>query len=492
MGSGQSISKGSPLAEILENWGNISGTHGLGRKKAVILCKVEWPALTTQTSVEWPPDGSFAGDTLTVLRRRLEDKAPAQMDYWYVWDNWAYARAKGRPLSSSYSYLSQGSSAPLCAMPVSSPPRPASAPPPAYPQLSDLCLSSPCSPPPCPCGPTIDPPVTLQAPLIQQPLVTHGTDGSERFAFPYVHRPFGPGDLVTWQQQMPRLRDDPEKVLQTIRSVFTAFNPTWGDVQVILDTLFTPDEKYSILDANRRWAGEDSTRASWPLTDPNWNPNVTTQMGLLKAGRDSLLEAVRKAGSKTANWSKIRECQQELTEHPSAFLARLSKQVRVYGGGINPEAEENRPMMVSFYVDQAASDIKKYFSKHVPDWPGKPLQEVVRLATFVFNGRDEEKARKKRKQKKEEVSMLAAALQAPSGNQHWQGRGEMRGRGHGWGTGGGGGWDRMREGNCNYCKQSGHWRRECPLIPRGAPWKSQVEANPSFPPNAPQNLVNPQ
>lgn len=150
---------------------------------------------------------------------------------------------------------------------------------------------------------------------------------------------------------MPRLRDNPEKVLQTIRSVFTAFSPTWGDVQVILDTLYPPDEKYSILDANRRWAGENNIRTPWPLTDPDWNPNMTDQMGLLKAGKNSLLEAIHKAGSKMANWSKIRACQQELNEHPSAFLARLSKQVRVYGGGINPEAEENRPMMVSFYVD---------------------------------------------------------------------------------------------------------------------------------------------
>lgn len=58
----------------------------------------------------------------------------------------------------------------------------------------------------------------------------------------------------------------------------------------------------------------------------------------------------------------------------------------MFGGGIDPEAEANRPLLVSTFVDQTASDIKKYFSKHVPDWPGKSMDKIVRLATFVYNG----------------------------------------------------------------------------------------------------------
>ncbi|XP_073183346.1 sesquipedalian-2 isoform X2 [Lepidochelys kempii] len=305
-----------------------------------------------------------------------------------------------------------------------------------------------------------------------------------------VHRLFGPRDLITWQSQMLRLCDDLERVLQTIRSVFTAFNTNWADVEAILQTLFTLDERYSILDANRRWAGGPRGGPGWPDTDPGWDVNVEGGKATLSAAREGLLESIRRAGSKTANWSKIGECQQDLNEHPSAFLAHLFKQVRMYGGGVEPEAEVSRTMMVSYFVDQAVLDIKKYFTKHVPDWPGKPLSKVVLLATFVFNGRDEEKAKEKRKQKKGEVSMLVAALQVPLGNQHWQGHGNTRGRGRG--TGRGGGWGGTRNGNCNYCKQPGHWKRECPLLPRGAPLQDQLETGSSFPPNAPQDFANPQ
>nr|XP_048674657.1 uncharacterized protein LOC125621604 [Caretta caretta]XP_048674658.1 uncharacterized protein LOC125621604 [Caretta caretta] len=300
---------------------------------------------------------------------------------------------------------------------------------------------------------------------------------------------WGPGHLAVTDAEV---RDDPERVLQTIRSVLTAFNPNWADVQAILQTLFTPDEKYSILDANRRWAGDAENRTPWPEADPGWDPNDLNGRASLSAAREELLESIRRAGSKTANWSKIRECQQDLNEHPSVCLASLFKQVRMYGGGVEPEAEVSRMMMVSYFVDQAAPDIKKYLTKHVPDWPGKALSEVVRLVTFVFNGRDEEKAKEKRKQKKEEVSMLAAALQVLLGNQHWQGHGNTRGRGRGRGTGRGGGCGGTRNGNCYYCKQPGHWKKEYPLLPRGAPWQDQPVTGSSFPPNASQDFDNPQ
>nr|XP_048705192.1 LOW QUALITY PROTEIN: uncharacterized protein LOC125636293 [Caretta caretta] len=71
-------------------------------------------------------------------------------------------------------------------------------------------------------------------------------------------------------------------------------------------------------------------------------------------------------------------------------------------------------MLVSYFVDQAALGIKKCLAKHVPDWPGKPLSEVVRLATFVFNARDEEIAKEKRKQKKEEVTNDLKDIVLPS------------------------------------------------------------------------------
>lgn len=42
-------------------------------------------------------------------------------------------------------------------------------------------------------------------------------------------------------------------------------------------------------------------------------------------------------------------------------------------------------------MDQTALDIKKCFSKHVPDWPGKSMDRVVHLATFACKDGNEER-----------------------------------------------------------------------------------------------------
>ena len=55
--------------------------------------------------------------------------------------------------------------------------------------------------------------------------------------------------------------------------------------------------------------------------------------------------------------------------------------------------------MVSFFVDQSASEIKKYFSKPVQGWQGKGLDEIVSIATVVLNGRDERQLKQKKKER---------------------------------------------------------------------------------------------
>jgi len=45
MGTTPSIERGTPLAEILENWSRIPLSQTL-KKKKFILCQEEWPFLT--------------------------------------------------------------------------------------------------------------------------------------------------------------------------------------------------------------------------------------------------------------------------------------------------------------------------------------------------------------------------------------------------------------------------------------------------------------
>lgn len=94
-----------------------------------------------------------------------------------------------------------------------------------------------------------------------------------------VQVPFSPNDLVLWQQKLHRLRDDPEKVVHTIRGVLRGYDPTWADVQQLLESVFTPDGHIRIQEHNPRWAAEATGRRPWPMADPGWDHN--TEVGLV-------------------------------------------------------------------------------------------------------------------------------------------------------------------------------------------------------------------
>lgn len=88
MGNIAGIGKETPLAEVLENWRKTDGTAGLLEKQAIALCKEDRPAL--RGAGVWPREGSFKLKKWTTLQKILEDEKPQKMDYWYVWENWAY------------------------------------------------------------------------------------------------------------------------------------------------------------------------------------------------------------------------------------------------------------------------------------------------------------------------------------------------------------------------------------------------------------------
>lgn len=85
---------------------------------------------------------------------------------------------------------------------------------------------------------------------------------------------------------------------------------------------------------NRCWAEQGGDAAAWPAlptVDPRWNPNVDADYRQLQLARQGFEGAIRLAGQKPANWSKIRDCQQKPEESFLAFLSRLFKQVRMFG-----------------------------------------------------------------------------------------------------------------------------------------------------------------
>lgn len=61
------------------------------------------------------------------------------------------------------------------------------------------------------------------------------------------------------------------------------------------------------------------------------------------------------------------------------MLDELSKGVCIGGSTLE--------IIVSLFVNQHTPDIQKDFSKYAPSWQGQGRDEIVSIATFVFNGR---------------------------------------------------------------------------------------------------------
>ena len=133
--------------------------------------------------------------------------------------------------------------------------------------------------------------------------------------------------------------------------------------------------------------GQKPMAGQWPRA----GPQLTSEQRYAAKREKGIVRAIRKA----VNWVKVQECQQGNIKHLSEYYAQLVQQTRLFGG-VDPEKVEKRSLMVSFFVDQSAPEMKKYFSKPVQGWQGKGLDEIVSIATFVLNGRDERQLKQKK------------------------------------------------------------------------------------------------
>lgn len=71
-----------------------------------------------------------------------------------------------------------------------------------------------------------------------------------------------------------------------------------------------------------------------------------------------------------------------------------------YGGMTEDNFQE--PLPISLSVEQSALNINKYFKKHMPGWQGETLPKILSIATFVYDGRDEERQKREEEKQKEE------------------------------------------------------------------------------------------
>ena len=107
------------------------------------------------------------------------------------------------------------------------------------------------------------------------------------------------------------MREDPDGFLSLIRRIFWTHEPSWADIQSLLNVPLTGKEKVLIFSKVR----EEAKR---PLK-PNWDHQDNGRQRLTHY-KNMTLNGIQAAGRKPVDWNKIKEINQDPTEYTSACL----------------------------------------------------------------------------------------------------------------------------------------------------------------------------
>ena len=268
--------------------------------------------------------------------------------------------------------------------------------------------------------------------------------------------PFSTSDLYNWKTQSAQFSDNPKDLMALLDSVMFTHQPTWDDCQQLLRILFTTEERERIqVEARKLVLGDDGQptanpdliNATFPLTRPAWDYNTAEGRGRLRLYRQTLMAGLRAAARKPTNLAKVYSILQGKTESPATYLERLMEAFRQYTP-IDPEAPGSQAAVVMSFVNQAASDIKRKLQK-LEDLEGKQIQDLLQIAQQVYNNRDTPEERQFKATEKMTKVLAAVVQKEHLQPEYTQPRRPPR---H----------DNLSKDQCAYCKEAGHWIRDCP------------------------------
>ena len=298
-------------------------------------------------------------------------------------------------------------------------------------------------------------------PIIQAPLrQAMGVGGPVR-----IKVPFTLADLDGWRITAGNYRDDPEKVAKGFELMVKTQDPDWADVDAMLDVVFSESEKQMVVRAARAQvqalvlAGTlpGTVDNHVPVTNPGWDPNQTGARELLVRYREWIAYGIRNAVPKPVNWSKLYEIKQDKKESPTDFLNRLKEGMQKYTP-LDPTSQEGKGQLIFLFLGQSVDDIRRKLQK-VQGTDARDLEKLLETAWQVYRNRD---SQKERMMGRTIANATVAALRTTGGqiNNTNEGRGVVRSgvsappRRN----------QPLLRDQCSYCKQMGHWKKDCPRL----------------------------
>ncbi|VFV29044.1 Hypothetical predicted protein, partial [Lynx pardinus] len=188
-----------------------------------------------------------------------------------------------------------------------------------------------------------------------------------------------------------------------------------------------------------------------------WDYNTAEGRGRLLIYRQTLMAGLRAAACKPTNLAKVYSVVQGKADSPAAYLERLMEAFRQFTP-MDPEVLENQAAVIMSFVNQAVPDIKKKLQR-LEDLEGKQIQDLLRIAQRVYNNRDAPEERQiKATEKMTKVLATIVQKEQPPPEDTQTTRPPRQ---------------HLDKDQCAYCKEKGHWIRECPKKKQPRPSQGQ-------------------
>ncbi|GAB0209406.1 hypothetical protein GRJ2_003406300 [Grus japonensis] len=211
-------------------------------------------------------------------------------------------------------------------------------------------------------------------------------------------------DLMNWKESVGSYGDNPDKMYRSFRMIIENHNPEWQDVQVLLNNLFTPEEKRMVIEKareeNERQNAKGGPDCFMPTHEQDWYPNSGVGRLIIKQYQQLILYGIKNAISKPKNLAKLYQVVQGKTEDPSTFYECLCEVAQKWTD-LDPDDDANRVTFATLFVGQLVPDIRRKLQK-VDGMSGMTISLLIEIAYKVYNHREEVEKRENEKEKVKE------------------------------------------------------------------------------------------
>ncbi|RMB97035.1 hypothetical protein DUI87_26482 [Hirundo rustica rustica] len=214
----------------------------------------------------------------------------------------------------------------------------------------------------------------------------------------FVNAALTASEVRGFKKELGNLVEDPIGIATQVDQFLGPNVYTWGELNSILNILFSPEEIRMIRTASIKiWERENRLGPpgdhKLPIADPGWDPNREEERQNMRDYRSLIVRGIRESVPRGNNTKLAFDGSQEKDETPATWLNRLKRNFQLYSS-IDPDSPEGQVILKVQFVTKSWPDIRRKLEK-IEDWQEKSINELLKEALKVYLRREEEKARAK-------------------------------------------------------------------------------------------------